>query len=382
MILNIKKVSIIIAFLAGLSLFSLKSCSLFSSDNNDNHLNLLSLPAIKLDTVTAVTEKDYMGVIEGKVNVEIRAQVEGVLEQIFVDEGDYVEQGQPLFKINAMAYQEVLNNAIANENVEKAKLQNAKLEIDRLKPLVDNEVIADVQLQSVISNYEVAKASLAQASAVVASARINLGFTTIKAPVSGYIGRIPKRIGNLVSKGDSQPLTVLSDISEVYVYFGMSESDYLYFSKENSTKNDSEKSSLGSIIPEARLILADGTEYNKTGIVDAVTGQVDRSTGSISLRATFPNSEDIMRSGNTGTIKLKEAKNNVLLVPQEATTTIQDKTFVHVLDENSQVKMQAIETNGVVNKQYIVSEGLKPNDIVLLTGFNKVTEGMTVTPQF
>lgn len=357
---------------------SLKSCNK-STANTKKAENALSLPALKIDTTTAIIIKDYIGTIEGKVNVEIRSQVEGVLDEIYVDEGAYVEKGQALFKINPLPYQEVLNNAIASENVEKAKLKNAKLEIDRLRPLVENEVIAPVQLQSVRANYEVARASLAKASAAVASAQINMAFTLIKAPVSGYIGRIPKRIGNLITKGEKTPLTVLTDVSDVYVYFSMSESDYLYFTK-NNINNDSIKNTLGSIIPEAKLILADGKEYNKSGIVDAVNGQVNRSTGSISLRASFPNSEDVMRSGNTGTIKLKESKNKVILVPQEATTTIQDKTFVYLLDKNKKVTLQPITIDGTSNKNYIVTDGLKINDVIILTGFNKFNDNVTVNP--
>ena len=373
-------VYIIVVILSfSLASLTLKSCNLKSNKTDDEQNNALALPALKIDTTTAYVIKDYIGTIEGKVNVEIRSQVEGILDEIYVDEGAYVEKGQALFKINPLPYQEILNNAIASENVEKAKLKNAKLEIDRLKPLVDNEVIAPVQLQSVQANYEVAKASLAKASAAVASAQINLAFTLIKAPVSGYIGRIPKRVGNLITKGEKTPLTVLTDVSDVYVYFSMSESDYLYFTKEN-VNEDSSKNSLGSIIPEAKLILADGKEYNKSGIVDAVNGQVNRSTGSISLRASFPNSQDVMRSGNTGTIKLKESKNGVILVPQEATTTIQDKVFVYLLDKDNKVQLQEIKIDGSANKKYIVTEGLNIGDIIILTGFNKFNEDTTVNP--
>lgn len=361
-----------------ISAAAMTSCTKGNSKNADAKENALSLPAIKVDTATATTIKDYIGTIEGKVNVEIRSQVEGVIDEIYVDEGDFVSQGQILCQINPMAYQEILNNALANENVERAKLKNAKLEIDRLRPLVQNEVIAEVQLQSVRSNYEVAKAQLAKASAAVASAQISLEFTKIKAPVSGYIGRIPKRVGNLVTRGEKEPITYLTDVSGVYVYFSMSESDYLYFSKDNT---ETRRSSLGSILPEARLILADGNEYSEVGMVDAVNGQVNRSTGAISLRASFPNSKAIMRSGNTGTIKLKETKKGVIQVPQEVTTTIQDKTFVYMLDKDNKVVLQAITIDGVANKNYIVSQGLKRGDLVIKTGFSKIAEGMKVKPQ-
>ncbi|MDR2223714.1 MAG: efflux RND transporter periplasmic adaptor subunit [Flavobacteriaceae bacterium] len=355
------------------------SCNLSNSKKNDPIENALSLPVIKVDTTTAITIKDYIGNIEGKVNVEIRPQVEGTLEKIFVDEGAFVREGQALFQINPQPYQEVLNNMVATENVEKAKLKNAKLEIDRLKPLIDNEVIAQVQLETAKANYEIARASLAKASAAVASAQINLDYTIIKAPVSGYIGRMPKRIGNLVSKGDKEPLTVLSDVSEVYVYFGMSESDFLYFTKDAKRNSDEAKiTSSGLILPEVSLILADGQEYAEKGKVDMVNGQVNRNTGSISLRASFPNSKDVMRSGNTGTIKLQETKVGVILIPQEVTTSIQDKTFVYLMDSEDKVKLQSIEVDGVSGGNYIVSNGLTIGDRVIKTGFDKLTEGMYV----
>ncbi len=359
------------------TLIGINSCNIGSSKTIDPKENALALPIIQVDTTTAITIKDYIGNIEGKVNVEIRPQVEGLLEQIFVDEGAFVKEGQPLFKVDPQPYQEVLNNMVATENVEKAKLKNAKLEIDRLKPLIDNEVIAEVQLQTAKANYEIARASLAKASAAVASAKINLDYTVIKAPVSGYIGRMPKRIGNLVSKSDKEPLTVLSDVSEVYVYFGMSESDFLYFSKGNK-KTDT--TAAGQYLPDVALILADGHEYAEKGKVDMINGQVNRTTGSISLRASFPNSQDVMRSGNTGTIKLKETNPHVILIPQEVTTSIQDKTFVYILDNEDKVKLQSIVLNGVSGTNYIVSEGLKIGDRVIKTGFDKLTEGMYVKP--
>lgn len=360
------------------TLLAINSCNIGSPKKIDPKENALSLPIIKIDTTTAITVKDYIGNIEGKVNVEIRPQVEGILEDIFVDEGAFVKEGQPLFKVSPQPYQEVLNNMIATENVEKAKLKNAKLEIDRLKPLIDNEVIAEVQLETAKSNYEIARASLAKASAAVASAQISLDYTIIKAPVSGYIGRMPKRIGSLVSKGDKDPLTVLSDVSEVYVYFGMSESDFLYFTKDAKASNEAKITSSGLILPEVSLILADGKEYAEKGKVDMVNGQVNRNTGSISLRASFPNSQDVMRSGNTGTIKLQETKPRVILIPQEVTVSIQDKTFVYIIDKDEKVKLQSIEISGVSKDNYIVSEGLSIGDRVIKTGFDKLTEGMYV----
>lgn len=375
-------VPITIGFIVLLGFFGV-SCSGIASENGAAENSKISLPVHVMDTATAVTLKDYLGTIEGKVNVEIRPQVEGILEEIYVDEGAFVEEGQRLFKINPLSYQEELNNAIARENVEKAKLQNAKLEVDRLKPLIDNEVISEVRLKTAQSDYEVAEASLAQASAAVASARINLEFTTIKAPVSGFIGRIPKRIGNLVAKNDSQPLTVLSDIQDVYVYFAMSESDFLYFSRKHKEKEDSDSLDLensSGFVPHVSLVLADGQEYKEKGLVDAVTGQVNRTTGAISLRATFPNEDYVLRSGNTGTVKMQENISGVLLVPQIATMELQDKIFVYTLTPDNKVRRKAIKVSGKSGSNYIVSEGLRIHDRVILSGFDKLTDGMEIIP--
>lgn len=371
--------TLIAIVLMALLLVSIFSCSTGSSKTTDGENNPIALPIQVVDTTTAVTVKDYLGTIEGKVNVEIRPQVEGILEEIYVDEGVFVTKGQKLFKINAQPYQEELNNALANENVEKAKLENAELEVDRLKPLVENDVISEVRLRTAKSDYDVAKASLDQASAAVASARINLEFTTIKAPVSGFIGRIPKRIGNVVSKSD--PLTELSDISEVYVYFAMSESDFLYFRKKYG-KQDSTKESTDTaqLIPNVSLVMADGAVYPEQGVVDAISGQVNRTTGAISLRATFPNPDTILRSGNTGTLKMEERQPGVLTVPQVATTQLQDKIFVYTLTADNTVKQQAVEVTGKSGNNYIVKSGVSVNDRIVLSGLDKLSDGMEIKP--
>ncbi len=371
--------TLIAIILIALLLITIFSCSTGSSKTTHNENNAIALPVHRIDTTTATTVKDYLGTIEGKVNVEIRPQVEGILEEIYVDEGDMVTEGQKLFKINPQPYQEELNNALANENVEKAKLENAALEVERLKPLVENDVISEVRLRTAKSDYDVAKASLDQASAAVASARINLEFTAIKAPVSGFIGRIPRRVGNLVSKSD--PLTELSDISGVYVYFAMSESDFLYFRKkygqQDSTKEATDTTQL---IPNVSLVMADGEVYPEQGVVDAINGQVNRTTGSISLRATFDNPNYVLRSGNTGTLKMEERQPGVLTVPQVATTELQDKIFVYTLTPDNTVKRQAIEVSGKSGNHYIVKNGVGVGDRIVLSGVDKLSDGMVIKP--
>ncbi len=347
----------------------------------DEENKVLSLPVFQVDTGSALTVRDYLGNIEGKVNVEIRPQVEGILERIYVDEGAYVKEGQELFKINEQPYLEALKNAQAEETVEKAKLKNAELEVRSLKPLVDNEVISDVQLRTAQANYEVAKASVAKAATAVATARINMGFTNIKAPSSGYIGRIPKRIGNLITKSDSQAMTILSDTREVYVYFAMSEADFLHFTKGKPRGDSIRITDNNSLIPYVRLMLADGSEYDQRGVVDAVEGQVNRTTGAISLRASFPNPDDVLRQGNTGTLKMEERRPNVLLIPQVAAIELQDKTLVYVVNSDNTVKMRAVELDGTSGSNYIVKEGLRPGERIVLSGFDRLEDGLKINPQ-
>ena len=357
-------------------LISMISMIIISCGGEEEEEDLgIPLPVKTLVKDSTVTTFEYLGAIEGIVNVEIRPQVEGILDSIYVDEGDFVEEGQPLIKINAMPYLEQLKNAQAAVEVERARLNNAQIELERLQPLVENEVISEVQLRTAQSDYEVAQSTLEQMKALEATSQINVGFTLLKAPVSGYIGRIPKRIGNLVSKGDSEPVTILSDISEVYVYFAMSESDYLFYKKMSSD------TTARRLNPYVKLILADGTEFDQIGMIDADAGQVERSTGSISLRAKFKNPDAILRTGNTGKIILEQVHPDVLLVPQQATTVIQDKMFVFILDENNMAVRKEIIVEGKSGKNYIVGEeNLSEGDVLVITGLDKLTEGTKVNP--
>ncbi|WP_229683434.1 efflux RND transporter periplasmic adaptor subunit [Echinicola rosea] len=335
----------------------------------------LPLPVISLKEEKAARSYQYLGSIEGVENVEIRPQVDGILEKIYVDEGDFVEKGQPLFKINSQPYMEDLKNAQANVELEKAKLRKAKTEIDRLQPLIDNEVISEVRMQTTLADYEVAKSALEQAEAVAANMRINLEFTTIKAPVNGFMGRIPRSIGNVVKKTDSEPLTTLSNVHEVYVYFSMSESDYLYYER---MKKDSNSKKLN---PNVKLILADGSIYDKVGTIDANSGQINRSTGSIALRARFTNPDTLLRSGNTGKILMEQIYPDAILIPQGATATIHDKKFVYTLNEDNTVNRKEIKIEGRSGKQYIVSDGsLSPDDRIVTSGLDKLTDGVKVKP--
>ncbi|RXG11329.1 membrane fusion protein (multidrug efflux system) [Leeuwenhoekiella aestuarii] len=335
----------------------------------------LPLPVISLKETSAAKNFEYVGSIEGVESVEIRPQVDGILEEIYVDEGEFVKKGQPLFKVNSQPYMEDYKNAVANVNLEKAKLEKAQSDVERLQPLIDNEVISEVRMKSVKADYQVALSSLQQAQAQAANMRINLDFTTIKAPVNGFMGRIPKSIGNVVKQTDAEPLTNLSNVNDIYVYFSMSESDYLYFER---AKNDTLSNRVND---EVKLVLADGSIYENSGQIDANSGQIDRTTGSIMLRAKFNNPDTLLRSGNTGKILMEEIYPNAILVPQSATTFIQDKKFVFILDENNLAQRREIITKGRSGDNYIVdSKSLSPDDRIVLSGIDKLASGIKVKP--
>jgi len=337
-----------------------------------------TLPVVEITSGQATTYQEYPASIEGKVNVEIRPQVDGYLDKVFVDEGAYVKAGQPLFKINDNPYREQLNNAKANLSAAQASIINTQLEIDKLTPLVANKVISDFQLKAAKAANSVAIANAEQAKAVVGSAQINVGYTTIKAPVSGFIGRLPKKNGSLVSRADVEPLTQLSDVQEVHVYFSLGEADFIKFKAQydGATLNDKLKK-----LEPISLLLADQTVYPKQGKVDMIDGQFDKNTGAITLRATFANAQGLLRSGNTGKVRLSLQHEAAVLVPQSATLELQDKVFVYAVAEGNKVKKLPITIIGKSGNNYLIKDGLKAGDKIVFAGLDILQEGTVITPE-
>lgn len=337
-----------------------------------------TLPVYAIQSENATTDSEYPASIQGTVDVEIRPQVSGNLEKIFVDEGAFVSKGQPLFKINEQPYREQLNNALASLHGAEAALINAQLEIDKLTPLVQNKVVSEYQLKTAKASHRIASANLDQAKAMVGSAKINLGYTTITAPVSGYIGRLPKKQGSLVSPADIEPLTKLSDVHEVYAYFSLGETDFINFKAQYSgnTINDKIKT-----LPPVSLILADNNAYAQTGKIDMVDGQFDKNTGAITLRATFPNANGTLRSGNTGRVRLGIKHNDAILVPQSATIEMQDKVFVFTVNKENKVTKAPITIIGKSGTNYLIKDGVRSGDQIVLSGIDKLQEGQAIQPE-
>lgn len=336
------------------------------------------LPVYTVTTSPATIYQEFPTALEGKNNVEIRSQVDGYLDKIYVEEGAYVRAGQALFKIDSRAYGEQMNMANANLQVANANIQKAKVEVDRLEPLVSAKVVSEVQLRTAKANYAAAVAAASQARASVGGAKINVGFTTITAPVSGYIGRIPYKKGSLISRTDANPLTLLSDISEIYAYFSLSELDFIGFQKKypGATLNEKLKN-----MPMVDLVIADNTTYPEKGKMSIVDGQFDKTTGAISVRAVFPNANGALRTGNTGRVRMPQLFSNTLVIPQESTFEIQDKTYVYIVGKDKKVTSKPITISGKTDSYYFISEGLAAGEKIVYTGIGALKDGVMIQPK-
>jgi membrane fusion protein (multidrug efflux system) len=342
-----------------------------------------SLPVIKAVTLPATTFQDFSASVEGTRDVEIRPQVDGYLTNISVDEGEYVRKGQTLFTIDRRPYAEQLNNATANLQAATAALENAQINVDKLKPLLSNNVVSDVQLKSAQASYNSAKASVAQAQAQVETARINLGFTNISAPSDGYVGTIPFKTGSLISRGMAGALTIISEVKDMRVYFSLSETDFLKF-KEKYPGNSVAEKVKG--MPAVELILADGSVYPEKGKVEIVEGQFDKTIGAISLRASFPNAQGVLRSGSTGKVRVPTLHASALVIPQEATFELQDKVFVYTVADSNKIVTKPLTISGKTSNYYFVTDGVKVGDKIVLSSqstmmMGGLRDGVVIQPQ-
>jgi membrane fusion protein (multidrug efflux system) len=335
------------------------------------------LPVINISDRPFTTYREYTASLEGSNDIEIRPQVSGYIEKIFVDEGAFVKKGQPIFKINNQPYLEALNNASASLAVAKANQASAEINMNKLEPLVQNQVISPIQLKTAKAAYDAATAYVAQAEAMVGNAKINIGYSLIKAPVDGYIGRIHIKIGSLAGLTAQDPLTNISEVKDVRAYFSVSETAFLHFKDEYPGKTIEEKI---KNLPSVELILSDNTVYHEKGKVEMVSGQFAPGTGAIPFRASFPNPNGILRSGNTGRIRISVQQPEGLVIPQESTFELQDKVFVFLLGDSNKVMSTSVNILGRSGNYYLVQNGIKAGDKIVYSGVDKLNDGAKIVP--
>ena len=325
---------------------------------------------------SANLQTTYPAVIKGVQDVVIRPKISGFITKLCVKEGQTVKAGQLLFVIDNVTYAAAVRQAKAAVNSAKAQLNTSKLTYDNSQKLFKSNVIGDYELQSAKNSYESAQAALAQAQANYVSAKQNLDFCYIKSPSAGVVGNLPYRVGALVSSTSQEPLTTVSNIKTMQVYFSMTEKDLL-----DMTRTAGGLHAAISEYPAVKLQLADGTMYAHPGRVAAVSGVIDSSTGSVSIRADFPNPENLLKSGGSGSIVVPHESSNVIVVSQEAVAQVQDRYFVYVVGKDNKVKY----TNVTVNpnndgKNYIIESGLNVGDRIVVKGINSLKDGMQIKP--
>lgn len=315
----------------------------------------------------------YSATIRGRQDIDIYPQVGGFLTQVCVQEGEQVKKGQTLFVIDQVGYQAALQTAQANVAAAEATLATARLTYDSKQELFRQNVVSEFDLSTAKNTLLTAGAQLAQMKAQEVNARNNLSYTVVKSPVNGVVGTLPYRVGTLVSSAMPQPLTTVSDNSDMYVYFSMTENQMLglirkYGSKEAALKN----------MPGIGLELNDRSSYAEKGKIESISGVIDRSTGTVSLRAVFPNPAGLLHSGGTGNVLIPSVYAACMVIPQAAAFEIQDKAFVYkVVDGKAQAApVRVTRVNG--GQEYIVGEGLREGDVIVTEGVGLLREGTPI----
>lgn len=360
-----KKKQLLFIAISITALASLSSCG-----DENSQAQAASQPQVQPFPVTEVPTKTVTGYssfpanIEGIVNSEVRAKVSGYITDVLVDEGQKVRKGQVLFKLETQSLDQDAQAAKANVNA-------AQVEVDKLKPLVEKNIISEVQL-------ETAKAKLQQAKSGYNSIMANIGYANIKSPVDGYVGSIRLREGALVSPTSQQPLTTVSDISKVYAYFSMNETDYLDFIQNTSGKDIQEKI---DSLPAVKLKLANGSMYEQEGKIETINSQINESTGAISFRAEFDNPGRVLTNGNSGSIMIPDTYKDAVVVPQEMTFEQQGNVLVYKLGANDSVTAQAIGIKATINNYYVVKDGVKEGDTIVASGVSKIRGKTKIKPQ-
>lgn len=326
------------------ALLCLSSCTTKKEEKEEVGKLTVTNP-VKIDTSFV---KEYVSQIRSVRNIEIRTQEKGFLQNIYVDEGQFVKEGQLLFRIMPKIYEAELLKA-------QAEAKSAEIELQNAKTLADKNVVSK-------SEQYIAQAKLEKARAEVALAKLHLSFTEIRAPFAGTIDRIPLKLGSLIEEGEL--LTSLSDNSQMFVYFNVSEPEYLDYQTHN--KNHSKT--------KVNLRLANNEVFSSDGYVEVIESEFDSETGNIAFRARFPNPNKLLKHGETGSIQMVIPLKNAIVIPQKATFEIQDKKYVFIVNKNNVLESKEITVTREIPDLYVIASGLTANDKILLEGVQKVKD--------
>ncbi|MFT3749639.1 MAG: efflux RND transporter periplasmic adaptor subunit [Agriterribacter sp.] len=349
---------LVIAFAAG--------CA--AKENKEEENILPKLPVLQVNTIDTVLKHDYVTSIQAVKNVEIRARVQGFLSKIFVDEGQEVKKGAPLFQLDQHEFLNEVAKAKAGVSNAQAEAKTAEVELKRVKVLLSKSIVSPTELEMAEARLKAANAKVEEALSAQRNAETKLSYTHILSPFDGVIDRIPLKAGSLIDAGAL--LTTISDNHAVYAYFNISENEYLNYRRGNGNERDN----------AVQLILADGSVYNQKGQIETVDGEFDEATGSIAFRARFDNPSKLLRHGATGKVRITSYAKDALIIPQKSVFEIQDKNYVFVVGSDSVVTMKTVIPETRLSKYYIIKDGLNSGDRILYEGIQSIKEGMRIEP--
>lgn len=367
------KANVLIPAIIGLVIFN--SCNRGSGERPASAKEYPTLEVVKQNTIL---HKTYPATVKGQEDIEIRPRVDGFIEEIYIDEGSVVKKGQPLFRIDSPQSEKEYISAQAQVESAKATVNTALLDVERVRPLSEKGIISDVQLKSAQNAYELALASLAQAEATLRNAAATRSWANITSPVDGIIGTIPYRQGSLVNS--QNVLTTVANTGNVYAYFSINEKDLMEMCSRFGVT--SQEGIVGNM-PKVTLLLPNGDEYTEKGTIETIAGVVSTTTGSVNLRASFPNTGNFLRSGISGKIILPFEIEDVYVIPQEATFALQDKVMVYTVQTDT-VRAKTISVLALADgRHYAVTGGLSERQTIVSGGVATLSDGavINITPK-
>jgi membrane fusion protein (multidrug efflux system) len=349
-------------------------------------------PVVNVESKNIVGYQTFPATIEGRINNDVRAKIQGYITQVLVDEGQYVTKGQPLFRLetnilteNAAASKAGIGAAESNIAAAQAAVNAANVEVNKLKPLVQKNIISNVQLQTAQANLAQAQAQLQQARAGKSQAvanykgvEANIEYSVIRAPISGVIGKLPLKVGSLVGPTDQTPLTTISDTSQLFAYFSMNEKEYFDFLEKSPGASLPEKI---KNLPLVELQLANGSIYSEKGRIEAITGQIDNTTGTIQFRVGFTNPQKLLSNGNSGSIRLPKTYDNVLVVPESATYEQQGIVYVYKVEKGDTARNVVVNVIDRIDNLALLKSGVNKGEMIVAAGIGGLKPGTAIKPK-
>ena len=358
-------------------IFVLGACK--NNKSGSKQTGIKPYPVIVLKPQSAVINSDYPATVQGMQNIEIRPKIDGYVDAIYIDEGATVKKGQLLFRINAPQYEQNVNTAQANIKIAVADVNAAQMQVNKVKPLVEKDIVSAYELEAAVYNLQSKQAALAQAQAALNNAKTNLSYTVITSPADGVVGILPYKIGSLVNSTTTNPLTTVSNISQIYAYFSINERQGLDFFLASKGVTMQDKL---ATMPPVSLVLANGIILPRKGRIETASGLINPQTGAINMRATFENPDGLVRSGSSAIVRVPRTIDTALLVPQKATYQIQGKLFVYVMDADNKVRSVDIGSNATAAGQsFVVQTGVKAGDKIVVDGISNLREDQVINPR-